>query len=61
MSMQQDSRQGHFLSACPLLSESDLRLMIRKLAKEENGNTDKYNFVEDDFYTHEDTTFEVFK
>ena len=59
--MQQASRQGHFLSACPLLSESDLRLIIRKLAKVQNGNTDKYNFVEDDFYTHENTTLEVFK
>ena len=30
--------------------------MIRKLAKVENGNTDKYNFVEDDFHTDKDTT-----
>ena len=59
--MQKASRQGHFLGACPLLSESDLRLIIRKLGKVENGNTDKYNFVEDYFYTHKDTTLEVLK
>ena len=55
-------RQDHLLSVCPFLPESDRRFMLRArtLGVEEDDNTDEYNFKDDDYYTHEDTTLEVF-
>ena len=58
----QQARRDHLLSACPFLPESDRRFMLRArtLGVEEDDNTDEYNFKDDDYYMHEDTTLEVF-